>query len=73
MTVTPIQDLSQTSEEEDQSSSQDVVSHKLDMMINMLIDLSSRVQATENHQREMGASPAASPSIPQPRRKTARC
>ena len=69
--VTSIQDLDQTSEE-DQASDQDVVSQKLDIMMNMLIDLSRRIQATEDHQREMAASPAASPPTSHPGRRRAR-
>ena len=66
--VTPIQDLGQTSD--DQASSQDIVSQKLDMM-NMLIDLSSRVQAIEDQEREQAASPAARPSTSHPGRRWA--
>ena len=44
------------------------------MMTNMLIDLSSSVQATEDHQREKVTSPAASPSAPFPSiRRATRC
>ena len=44
---------------------------KLAMMMNMLIDLSSRVQATKDHQREKAASPGAIPSTSHPSRRRA--
>ena len=51
MPVTPVQAMDQTLEEDDPTSGQDGVSDKLVMMMWMLVDLSSRVQATEDKQK----------------------
>ena len=51
------------------SSSRDDVSQKLDALAKAVTDLSKRVEAMEEHQKEGGASPLNSPSTSRPRRR----
>ena len=55
--LTPMQDMGQTTEEEESASGQDVMSPKLDTMMEMFVDLSHRVQTTEDKQTEKAAPP----------------
>ena len=72
--VTPIQDLDQTIEEDSPASGQDGVSQTLHTMTKMLVDLSNRVQGTEDQQKEKAASPTARPSNSHHnRRRAVRC
>ena len=68
----PVQDLNQITE--DVTSGHDELSQKLEVMLRMLVDLSSRVQATKDQQMEVVASPTASPSTSRPDgRRAAKC
>ena len=47
---------------DDAAIGQDGVSQKLEIMMRILADLSTRMQAMEEHQKQKVASPTASPS-----------
>ena len=64
--VTPVQELAQTVEDEDVASTQETMSQKLETMMEMLVDLSHRVKASKNQQRNRAASLIASPCTSHP-------
>ena len=59
VSVTPVQDLGLITEEEGSATSRDRMSQKLETMMEMLVDLSHRIQAIEYQQMEKAASPTA--------------
>ena len=65
ISATTVQDLNLTIEEE-AAPSQDELSQKIQAMMRMLADLSNRVKATEDQQREVVVSPTVSPSSSHP-------
>ena len=70
ISATPVQDMNLMTEEEEAAPSQDEVLQKLEAMMWMLVDLSSRVQAMEDQQREGAVSPTVSSSTSHPIRRT---
>ena len=58
------------SDEEMATQVQDEIGQKLEQLMKMVFDLSSRVQVTEDHQREAGMSPTSSPSTSCPVRRS---
>ena len=60
--VTPTQALGESLAESDPASSQVPVSEQLEMIMHMLVDLSNRVQDSEDQSREKATTSSISPS-----------
>ena len=71
--ATTVQDLNLAMDEKDAGLGQDEFAQKIEVMMRRPTDLTSRVQATEDQQREVAASPSDSQSTSHPVRRRARC
>ena len=72
LSATPVQDLNLMMDKEDAAPPQDELAQNLEVMMRMLTDLTSRVRAMENQQREVVASPSVSQTTFRPVRRRAR-
>ena len=59
--MAPTQALDESPAEDDRASGQDPISELLEMMMRMLVDLTSRVQANEDQAREKATTSSLSP------------